>query len=219
MPLDNFIFLITFMLPTAYNLILIVTILNITWRLETINDFLGVHLTSKELKLILKIYSQLHDTVSHVNKYFTINTMICLEDALVILLMLTLLAYDIVAHSLTIQDVILMLGGIAKINVLGFTCVMVIVYSSKVSSLKKSSLLKINEIRLKNNRQLGRICELGILQIDSTISQISCGLFTFNSFFFFTIISSFFSYFVVVIQFDIMIENNLMSLDGDTAQN
>lgn len=212
MPLDDLSFLITFMLPTAFNLIFVVTLINITWRLKTIDEFLGVHMTRQELKIILKIYSKIDGTISNVKKYFSINTMICFEDVLLTALMTTFLAYDIVVHSLMIKDVILMLGGYSYVFVSGFSCVMVVIYSSKINSLKKSSLLKIIGMRLKIYGKFGKICDLGILQIDSSMLQISCGLFTFDSYFIFTIISSFFSYLVVVLQFDIMIQNNELNL-------
>lgn len=207
-PLDDFGFLIALMLPVAFNLIFVTTLLNVTWRLETIDEFLGAQMNRRELKTILRIYSKFDGTVSHVNRYFTFNTMICFLDVLMIALMVVFLAYDIVVHSLMIKDVILMLSGISYVLVSGFSCVMVIVYSSKISSLKNSSFWKMNGMRLKSHRETGKRCELGILQISSSVSQVSCGLFTFDSYHIFTIISSLFSYLVVVIQFDIMIQNN-----------
>lgn len=87
------------------------------------------------------------------------------------------------------------------------SCISVlIIYSENFKNKINEAVKKFNLIRLKSDdRKVQKYCNLAILQFESSRKFISCGLFELNWKHIFLMMTSFFSYLVMMIQFDYML--------------
>lgn len=211
MPLDDLYFLISFLRPVCCQVIFLTTIKALSYRLDSFGEILKSSECSVEenLKTIGKLFSKSVNAVQHMNKIFSMLFMTSLVDLLLIILVTTFLAYDIFVHSLTINDVILMFGGVGYVNLSGFVCFSILISSSKLENKKFKMIIEINNLKLKSETKLHKHFQLSINQLNSLPSKLSCGLFKFEKSHIFLIISSFFSYFIVMVQFDFVLAKQL----------
>jgi hypothetical protein len=216
MPLDDFLFLIAFLRPVCCQVIFLTMIMALSWRLETFHKILENSELSMQQnsKLIGKLLNKSADTIVNMNKLYSTNFMTSLVDLLFIALVTTFLAYDIIAHSLAISDVILMLGGMGYSFLAGSVCFSILIASSGLEEKKKKIVIKINDLSLKRNK-LHKFLYLSVFQFDCLPLELSCGLFTLKKSHIFLMISSYFSYLIVMIQFDFMFSNQLNKLGGN----
>lgn len=217
MPLHDFLFLTAYLRPVCGQISFLLMVLSFSWRIKSIEKILIIsELTStQQLEIIGKIFGKCDKIIFSMNNLFAINFMTSLFDLLVMTLVTTFLAYDIIVHELTISDAILMLGGVSYINISGFICFTIIFILSGMDDKRKILMIKINNLKLNQKKKVDKFFFLSINQLDFTQIKLSCGLFYFKKSQIFVMISSFFSYLVVMIQFDFVLAKELKSIAGN----
>lgn len=207
MPLHDPWFLVAYLRPVCGQIVFLINLQSLSCRLDDVTQA-SEHL---QLKSFGKIYAKFSDTVLIFNKVFSMYLMTSLLDLLIMLLVTFFLGYDILVHSLTISDAILMLGGVSYVNISGFFCFSILFLSSNLEEKRKILMLKINEFNLK---KFHKAKQLSTYQIDCASLELSCGLFLFKKFHIFAMVSSFFSYLIVMIQFDFVLSSQLKKIIG-----
>lgn len=205
-PLKNVYFLVFLSLPTIYNVIFFINILNLLWRYQSISIIMKDEGSITRWKLIMIIYEKLNVTIASINRYFMFNMVFSLFNVWIILITTVFLIYDIIIHSLLLDNFILIAGSSFYIITSGLISLMTVSYSSRIADLNERIVQNINQIKMKmNDRKLQQFTELAILQVENTKIEISGGIFVLNWKVIFIMISSFISYFFVLLQFDIML--------------
>ena len=151
----------------------------------------------------MRIWGKVEDLIEALNKYITFNYILAFWNFFMLFLMISFLGYDILVHDLGSEDRIFFLAGISFSFWSGLNCVIVIIYSMSFDHTMKYSIRIFNEIAINSlDIKIKKFCQIANFQISSSQSELSCGLFGFNWRLIFTIISAFFSYLVMMIQFD-----------------
>jgi hypothetical protein len=168
---------------------------------------------SRKHKFIGKVYSKCEKLILSMKKLFALSFMILHFDCFTMALSTAFFGYDILAHELNTNDVLLFVGGISYATIAGTTIFLIIFYLSKFKDHKNSLMLSLNNLRRKNLK-LNKIIQLSIYQLDCVPTELSCGLFVFEIPHIFIMISSFFSYLIVTIQFDFMSSDFINEIAG-----
>lgn len=202
-----------------YVLLMVLLLLLIAWRFSSIfNALQQVQELEKKkiprrMKLILKLSNKMGEILESFIKYCLTNYALLYSHCLIITLMITFLGYDILVHDLGASDKIFFGAGIVFVVSTAFSYLLVICFSNYFSNSFNKIYEKINFIRLENDeRKIRKICELGILQLECTRKEITCGLFDLNWKHLFLLMSSFFSYLVMMIQFDYMLSSKQIKI-------
>lgn len=204
-PLDNLFFLVAFSFPMFNNALLYIALLNIYWRFKDFQKISKKLKSNDELKLLSKIYSKLNAILINVNSFYVLNTVLALLDLLTITITSTFLIYDVIAHSLPLENLILAGGAFIYIFTSGFICVLIIGCSSFIKNINVNIMVEINKIAMIENKlKVYKFCQVAILQIENTQNKITCGLFEFDWKLIFTFIATFFSYLWTMFQVDLM---------------
>lgn len=154
------------------------------------------------------IYSKLNGVVTQLNRFHVLNVTLSLLDLLIISINIAFLIYDIIVHSLPLENYVLVAGALIYVSTAGFICILIIFYSSFINDLNSKIILNLNNFALKNNKKKTfKLCQLGILQVENTENKISSGLFEFNIKFIFAMMTSFFNYLWMLLQVDLMVNN------------
>ena len=210
-PINRGFFLITLAITLNYTILSLLMQASISWRLPAINK--ALILTAKtnqknllrKIKVTMKMLGKIEDLINSLSNYLTLNNIFSFLNFFLFSLMILFLGYDILAHDLGIDDVIFFLAGICFSFLGGLNCVFVIIYSMTFNHTLQHSIRIFNEIAINSRDiKIKKFCQIANLQISSTQSVLSCGLFVFNWRLIFTIISAFFSYLIMMIQFDNM---------------
>lgn len=211
LPLDNVCFLISYSIPITCNLTFFVTVLNLFWRQKSILKILKSKNfnSTNEIKILSKVLHRMSETISLINQYHMFNIIISLMDILNVSITITFLLYDISIHSLNQSNFFVILGGYCYAITSGLIYILITAYSSKIVNSAEEIAIKINQLGVNStNKNIQKISHLTILNYQNSQSEISCGLFTLNWNHLFTMIASFFSYLITMIQFDSIINGN-----------
>lgn len=211
-PIERGLYLIGAGAVSNFILITLLIFVGVSWRLKSIEELLiGLNEVDQEIylkkfKKILRIWSKIEDLICSINKYFLINNLFFFASFFNLILIVTFLGYDILVHELDTDDKIFFCCGLVySISITSCICIL-IKYSENVKSMIEKNFNQINLIRFNSkHKNVQKYCELAILQLDSSTKLISCGLFEINWQHIFLMLSSLFSYLVVVIQFDYML--------------
>jgi hypothetical protein len=212
-PIERGFFLTGIAIAINYILLTMLLLLNLVWRFKTVSNALmkvdNYHDKTKvlkKLKSVLKMLSKLSELLESASKYFLCNNIFLFTNLFMIILIMTFLGYDILVHDLGTDDVILFFAFVVFSVSTAFCSSITILTSTYFSKCFSQAFEKINLIFIKfNDRKIQKICELGILQLQNSRKEISCGFFAFNWKHVFLMLSSFFSYLIMMIQFDYMI--------------
>lgn len=213
LPVDNIYFLFASGLPICFNLIFLHTVLTVYWRLQSMVEYVKITLdTSLNLREILKSQGKIFDTISLLNRYHTPNYVFTMLDMLMVAITASFLIYDILIHSLTFDNFFLMSAGFTHFALSALLCLVIIFYGSKIKELQKEIIVTIAKSQIKQIQKSDfkpwKKCQLAICQLEISKNEFSCGLFELNCKQIFVMMSSFFSFLIVMIQFDLMINDN-----------
>lgn len=204
LPLTNIFFVISYSIPITCNLIFFVTILNFVWRLEGLQESLEL---KSDLKIVSKIFNRTCDTITLMNQYHVLNTIVAMLNMLGVMITITFLLYDITVHSLRLNNFFIIAGGYSYVITSGLICLIIYKYSSKIDNLMNEISMEVNNYGNADKKYQKR-AQLASLNFLNSKNEISCGLFKLNWSHIFTIIASFYSYLITMIQFDAMINEN-----------
>lgn len=199
MPLDDFLFLIAFLRPILCDIIFLIEIVSLSSRIDSFHKIVQ---KENHLKVIAKLFNKTSSIIKDMNQLYATNFMTSLIDLLLISLVTTFLGYDIIVHSLTKTDAILMLAGVSYMIIAGFVCFSILIAASQIECKKRKIIAKINDIKLRKSSNMHKFYELSIDYLEYLPTKLSCGLFILNKSHIFVILSSFFSYLIVMVQFD-----------------
>lgn len=214
-PVERGFYLISVMASIFYILFTILVLITFSWRLKSIDDAL-METTSNEkkkllrkLKIILRMWSKVDDVISSISRLFIISNIFYLLNFLIFVLILLFLGYDIYVHNLGGDDKLLFgFASFFSITIISFISVLII-QSQNICEKVTNAIRKINLIKLKSKeKNIQKYCHLATLQLEVSNKFISCRLFDLNYKFIFTMISSCFSYLVMMVQFDYMLKEN-----------
>jgi hypothetical protein len=188
---------------------------SLSWRINLFPKVLKDpnFLLSRKQKFIGKFYSKCEKLILSMKKLFALSFMILLFDCFTMALSTAFFGYDIHAHELNTNDVLLFVGGISYATIAGTTGFLIIFHLSKFKNHKNSLMMSLNSLR-RNNLKLNKMIQLSIYQLDCVPTELSCGLFVFKIPHIFVMISSFFSYLIVTIQFDFMSSDFINEIAG-----
>lgn len=212
-PIERGFFLTGIAISINYILLTMLLLLNIVWRFKSISDAMILIGNSKNKKILLRrlkvamrICNKLSDLLESSSKYFLCNNIFLFSNLFFILLIMTFLGYDILVHNLDTDDVILFFAFVVFCVSTAFCSSITILTSTYFSECLSNCIKKFSLISFQfNDKKVQKFCILAILQLESSRRDISCGVFAFNWKFVFLIISSSFSYLVMMIQFDYML--------------
>lgn len=208
MPLENVWFLLAYLRPFCCQTIFIVFLKSLLMRVENLNTLFQNPEAIQNLKFVGKLLGKFLDTISSLNYFFSFNFMTFLFDLLIMAIFTIFFSYDILVHKLSTKDIILFLGAISYVSISSAICLNILILSSKLEENKKIVEKQIIHLKLKA-KKFHKFLDLSINQFGISRMELSCGLFVFNKSHMFIICSSIFSYFIVMIQFDIMIPKQL----------
>lgn len=188
---------------------------SLSWRIETIPNILEIHNLSlgEKFTLIGKFYNKCEKMISSMNKLFAFSFIILLFDCFSMALCTVFLIYDILVHELIKTDLLLFVGGLSYFTISGIVCSTTLNYSSDFETKKKAFLIKINNLQCNNKKSL-KMRQISIYQLDVVQIKLSCGIFVLEIPHIFVMISSFFSYLVVTIQFDVLSSDFINKIAG-----
>ena len=161
----------------------------------------------------MKMLAKTEDLIHSLNNYLTLNNILFFFNFFMLFLMISFLGYDILVHDLGSDDVIFFFAGISFLFWAGFSCLIILFYSLAFKNTTQNSFTTFNEISINSSdRKIKKFCHIAILQISSTQSELSCGLFGFNWIFILTFLMYYFNYIVMMIQFDYMLTNRRIDI-------
>lgn len=211
LPLTNVPFLISYSIPITFNVIFFIILLSLFWRLKSLSGLFENYKFSsrKELKMFTKIFDQISETINFINRFYIFNTVGSLLDLLVISINITYLAYDIIVNSRNPMNFLIVAGACNYIFTSGLICILIIAYSSFIQNLQDTIIFKINGLGTKcSDLKNKKFSLISTMHISTLKNEISCEFFVFNWKHLFVMISSYFSYVIVTVQFDFMINTN-----------
>lgn len=198
--------LINMGIAVTFALFSILLLLTISWRLRSITTALKKSEDENSIKIIVKILSKIEDLIYSINSYLSLNYITSFSSTFIYLLMFTFLGYDILVHNLSVDDVIFFCAGASFTCFNSLMCSLVIFFSMRFDKTTKNLFKFFNQIQMKNSDQkIRKICFLANLQLGHSKKNLSCGLFDLNWHLIFTLMASFFSYLITMIQFDYMV--------------
>lgn len=210
LPVDNIFFLLCSGFPVCSNLVFLHTVLTIFCRIQSMKEYVKITM-DMNLKDILISQGKIFDTISLLNRYHTPSFVFTLLDMLSVSITSTFLIYDILTHSLTFDNFFLMSAGFLHCGISALLCFAIIFYISKIKREEGEIILLIAKSQIENPK-LGikswKKFQLAICQLKASKNEFSCGLCVLNAKLIFVMISSFFSFLIVMIQFDLMINKN-----------
>lgn len=204
-PINNIFFLFGTGVPICFNLIFCHTLLNIYWRLQSMRDCLKI--VGMNFKEILKSQSKIYDSISLINRLHTPNLVFTLLDMLIVSISSAFMIYDVLTHSLTFDNFVVMTVGFAHFTLSALVCLAIIFYSCKIEKIQNEIIFTLAELQMKSSVKYWKRHQVAICQFDTSKNEVSCGLFTLDFKQIFVMLSSFSSFLIVMIQFDLMIEN------------
>lgn len=222
-PIDRIFYLISIAININYIIFSFLILLAIFWRLRSMTNALNITTKSDHKKLfqniksLSKIWCKLEDLICSVDKYHTFSLILTFLNFFVTFLLVIFLGYDIFAHDLDSGDVIFFVAGLNFSFFNGLSCFIVIAISMALNNTMKISMKICNRIQIKNQvKKVHKLNYIAILQFTFLRKNFSCGLFDFNWKLIFTLAASFFSYLIMMIQFDYMLSINreIMSVNG-----
>lgn len=211
-PIEDGFFLVGVTATIYYVLFTMLMLIVASWRIKSIDEALlqvderNERKLLKKLKIILKVWSKVEDLNTSMTKYFITNNLFYFSNFFNTFLITVFLGYDIFAHSLEIDDKIFLMAAVI-FCISSISCIIILTINSEIYKNKNNkAMLKFNLIKLKSkDKRVQSFCYLGILQLKNSSNFISCGLFDLNWKHVFAMISSFFAYLVMIIQFDYML--------------
>lgn len=222
-PIDRIFYLISIAININYIIFSFLILLAIFWRLRSMTNALNITTKSdheklfQNIKSLSKIWCKLEDLICSVDKYHTFSLILTFLNFFVTFLLVIFLGYDIFAHDLDSGDVIFFVAGLNFSFFNGLSCFIVIAISMALNNTMKISMKICNRIQIKNQvKKVHKLNYIAILQFTFLRKNFSCGLFDFNWKLIFTLAASFFSYLIMMIQFDYMLSINreIMSVNG-----
>lgn len=211
LPLTSIPFLISYSIPISCNIIFFIVLLNLYWRLESVQKlYKDSRIKSrKHLKMATNIFDKITETISFVNRYYVAGTVASFLDLLVLAITLTYLIYDVIVHSRNLSNFLIIAGGFSYMVVSGTICILVIACSSFIRNIQDKIIASTNELAVKHfDRKIKNFCIISTLFLENSRTEISSELFDFNWKYILVLISSFFSFLIVMIQFDFMVYSN-----------
>lgn len=205
-PLNNVYFLVIMSLPMTWNVIFFIVILNIYWRYQSILEALRGENSTSRLIFLIKIHDKLNAIIPALNRYFVLNVAFSLFNVLVISITNIFLIYDIITHSLEMNNFLIIVGGSSYILTSGLVIILIITYSSFINNTNDGIIATVTNTAMRfNEKKLLKISHLVILQVESTRRKISSGLFEIDWKLMLTSVSSVVAYVIVMLQFDLVI--------------
>lgn len=218
-PVDRGFYLILIGVTINYIIFAILMLMTASWRLTSINEALKLTAKSdrrnilRKMKILMKVLAKTEDLIDSLNNYLTLNNILFFLNFFITFLMISFLGYDILVHDLGSEDVIFFLAGVSFSFCGGLSCFIILKYSMTFNNTMQNSVETFNEISINSSdRKIKKFCQIANLQLSSTQNELSCGLLDFNWKFILTFLNYFFSYIVMMIQFDFMLPNRRIEI-------
>lgn len=209
--IDRVLVLITLAMTVNYTFLSVLMLMTVSWRTKSINEAIILTVRSDQnevlgkIKILMKMWCKVEALINSLSKYLVINSILSFWNFFVVTILMAFLGYDILANDLGSSDIIFFAAGSSYAIFTGATCVIFVIYSVTFKNTMKNSIKAFNQIASNcNDRKVMKFCQIANLQLSSTQSELSCGLFGFNWKFIFTLMAAFFSYLLEMIQFDYM---------------
>jgi hypothetical protein len=218
MPLEDPFFLFAMGVPLCYHVLFFITLFSIHSRIRSVTkifrlqELQGLNKTIilNRIKFIMLVLDKMNDTMQSINKFYMFNTMIVLLKFVLINLMTSFLAYDVLVHKLGLNDVILVLGGFSYSATMGLGCILVFKYALGIKKSFDTIFFQLLDIKIFSDvklheKKIRHQTFMALLQIESFSKEISCGLFSVKWQHLFLMLAATFNYLCVMIQFDSMV--------------
>lgn len=159
--------------------------------------------------MMAKIFDKISETISLINRFHAFNAVEAFLDLLVTVINVTYLIFDVIAHSRNLSNFLIIGGACMYIATTGIICILIFAYSSLIYNIQEKIIAKNNSIGMKfSNLKLRKFSIISTMHLENSKNEISCSLFLFNWKHIFLMMSSYFSYLIVMMQFDFMINTN-----------
>jgi hypothetical protein len=214
MPLENPFFLAVMGVSMSYHVIFFIILHSFYGRLKavaesfTVDNLKDFHtcFIRNRIRLTMIVLDRMNETIFSINKYFMCNTMIILLKIIIITIMSSFLAFDVLVHGLGIDEIILVFGGWSYGLTLGLGCMLIFTYGYRIGQAFEKIFIQTLSIKIFiRNKKICHQTTLALLQMTNFKKELSCGLFSLHWPHLFVIIVASFNYLVVMVQFDSMI--------------
>lgn len=207
--ITNPFFMISFDVNAIFSLTFMIVLLALNSRISNVRKAIKnlTKTTTRELKIVMKMYSNIYDIVVLCNNFFSYTILVGLAEFFLHCIIVAFSAYEAfftrsdLPHFLTLFS--------------GFTY-MLSNFMMYVLVIKTSTILKhgghmlwnqINRTKTLKDKKLKKFCEISILQMRMLELAPGCEIFELNWNVLFIIMTGVVSYLTIMVQFDLSVSN------------
>lgn len=199
----KFYYLLVHLQLLSFSWLSILLLIALSSRLKAINScFLKGDLIN--MRIILIVQDKFCETIELVNKCFSIGFFMTLLEFILQCNLIVFSLCNIIVNISSPTDEMFVFEGC--LHIMSHCCFVIgiLVFTSSIKREGRKTAMLVHDLKLKkeNFQKSLKFCQFASLQLNHRTCEISCGLFTIDWKFSFVMISSIFSYALILKQFD-----------------
>lgn len=209
-PIYNYFFITSYIFNINFANTFVIILMSVNLRIKSVFQLIdesSYSVSISKCRSIMKIYSNLLDIIKLSNKYFSLTAMVIFTEYTLHCVMMLLTFYDICMRGFPLENIIYFITGAYNQFATGSSIILLITTSEILKNNGQKVFLKIREQKiLSKDKNVEKF--LKILSLQSNHELItSCGLFKFDWKIIFNMLTASFSFFLVAVQFDMIVKN------------